>query len=191
MAGFLSSAPALTWRPAASSELLETLMRYPLRRTRALWAASAAFGLALSSHSAQAQLQFGQIQGSITNRETGQPLPGVTVVVSGPALQGDQTEVSDRLGRYVITQLPPGDAYVVRFYFNDVVVERPGIRITQSKTLAINIAMPTQRGRGETIVLRERAPNVDTATANTGVEINQEILQNTAARLAFPKAAHR
>ncbi|MBL9007700.1 MAG: TonB-dependent receptor [Myxococcales bacterium] len=158
-------------------------MRHPLRRTRALGAATiAAAGIVLSQSSAQAQLQFGQIQGSITNRETGQPLPGVTVVVNGPALQGDQTEVSDRLGRYVITQLPPGDGYVMRFYFNDVVVERPGIRITQNKTLSVNLAMPTQKGRGEKIVLRERAPNVDTATANTGVEINQEILQNTAVR---------
>ena len=151
---------------------------FPPRR----WAGASAAAIVLCAGTAHAQIQFGQIQGTITNHETGQPLPGVTVVINGPALQGDQTEVTDRLGRYVITQLPPGDGYVVRFYFNDVVVERPGIRIAQNKTLTISTAMPTQKGRGEKIVLRERAPNIDTATASTGVEINQELLQNTAVR---------
>ncbi len=44
---------------------------------------------------ARAQLQNAQIQGIVTNHETGKPLAGVTVVVSGPALQGDQTEFTD------------------------------------------------------------------------------------------------
>ncbi|HNH21040.1 MAG TPA: NADH-quinone oxidoreductase subunit M [Ferruginibacter sp.] len=156
---------------------------FPRRLSRRLpLGAAAASVLLIAPSLSRAQLQLGQIQGTITNRETGQPLPGVTVVVNGPAMQGDQTEVSDKLGRYLITQLPPGDGYTLRFYYNDVVVERPGIRIGQNKTLAVNLAMTTQRGRGERIVLHERAPNVDTATASTGVEINQELLQNTAVR---------
>ncbi len=131
---------------------------------------------------AWAQLQFGQIQGTVTNKDTGRPFPGVTIVVSGPALQGDQTEITDKDGRYLITQLPSGDNYVIRYYFNDVVVERPGVRIAQSKTLTISLSMPPTKGRADKIVVRERAPNVDTASANTGVEVNQEILQNTAVR---------
>mgnify|MGYP002136597963 CR=1 FL=1 len=136
----------------------------------------------LYAPSAMAQIQFGAIQGIVTNQDNGKPLPGVTVVVSGPALQGDQTEVSDSGGRYLITQLPPGDNYVIRYYFNDVVIERPGVRISLNKTLTVPVKMPTTKGRTDKIVLRERAPNVDTATANTGVEVTQEILQNTAVR---------
>ena len=131
---------------------------------------------------AQAQLQLGQIQGTVTNKDTGRPLAGVTVVVSGPALQGDQTEVTDSNGKYQITQLPSGDNYIVRFYFNDVVVERPNVRITQNKSLTIPLAIPTHKGERDVYVVRERAPVIDTASANTGVEINQEILQNTAVR---------
>jgi hypothetical protein len=130
---------------------------------------------------AWAQLQLGQIQGKITNQDTGKALAGVTVVVTGPALQGEQAETTDKNGSYLITQLPPGDNYIVRFYFGDVVVERPGVRIAQSKTLSISLSMPTQKGKN-VYVVRERAPSVDTATANTGVEITQEILQNTAVR---------
>ena len=138
----------------------------------------------LAEGSAWAQIQFGQIQGTIKNQRTGRPFPGVTVQVTGAALQGDQTETTDQSGRYLITQLPPGDGYVVRFYFNDVIVERPGIRLAQNKTLTISLSMPEKRDSSgaDKIVIRERAPNLDTASANTGVEINQEILQNTPVR---------
>ena len=130
---------------------------------------------------AWAQLQLGQIQGNITNEDNGRPLQGVTIVVTGPALQGEQSEITDKNGQYLITQLPPGDNYIIRFYFGDVVVERPNVRIAQSKTLTVSLKMPTQKGKN-VYVVKERAPSVDTATANTGVEISQEILQNTAVR---------
>ncbi len=163
------------------------LALFPSRRARVPRSAFVLLGLPLLlllfAGAARAQIQLGQLQGTVTNQRTGQPFPGVTVQVTGAALQGDQTEVTDKAGRYLITQLPPGDGYTVRFYFNDVVVERPGIRLTQNKTLTINATMPEKRGGGgDRIVIRERAPNVDTASANTGVEINQEILQNTAVR---------
>ena len=161
------------------------LASFSTRRARVPRSCALLLGLLLfcCAATAQAQIQFGQLQGTVTNQRTGQPFPGVTVQVTGAALQGDQTEVTDRAGRYLITQLPPGDGYTVRFYFNDVVVERPGIRLTQNKTLTINATVPEKRASGgDRIVIRERAPNVDTASANTGVEINQEILQNTAVR---------
>ena len=168
----------MTERPSAGS------LARPLLRRLSLPALIGG-GVALSTlyaPSAMAQIQFGGIQGQVTNKDNGRALPGVTVVVSGPALQGDQTEVTDSSGRYLITQLPPGDNYVVRFYFNDVIVERPGVRVSLNKTLTVAVAMSTTKGRAEKIVLRERAPNVDTVTANTGVEVTQEILQNTAVR---------
>jgi hypothetical protein len=136
----------------------------------------------LSVRSAQAQLQNGQIQGVVNSDADGKALAGVTVTVSGPALQADQVEITDRDGRYRITQLPSGDDYVVRFYLGETVVERPGVRIAQNKTLSINITMPMRRATKEIKVIRERAPNVDTATANAGVEINEEVMRNTAVR---------
>ena len=160
-------------------------MRRKVRRAGILRMALAGGAMAapvLLASPALAQMQFGQIQGTVTNKDTGRPFPGVTIVVTGPALQGDQTEITDKNGRYLITQLPSGDNFIVRFYFNDVVVERPGVRIAQNKTLNISVAIPTHKGSADKIVVRERAPNVDTANATTGVEVNQELLQNTAVR---------
>ncbi len=136
----------------------------------------------LSSERAEAQIQNGQIQGVVVSDADGKPLPGVTVTVSGPALQGDQVEVTGADGRYLINQLPSGDEYVVRFYLGDAVVERPGVRIVQNKTLSISVTMPLKRVSREVKVIRERAPNVDTATANSGLEINEDVLRTTAVR---------
>ena len=132
-------------------------------------AGSAAAATGLSATPALAQLQGGAIQGTVTNKGSGRPLEGVTVVISGPALQGDQSEVTDKSGRYMITQVPPGDNYMIRFYFNDVVVERPNVRIVQSKTLPISLSMPTHKGTADKIIVRERAPTMDVVSTNTGV----------------------
>ncbi len=129
-----------------------------------------------------AQLQNGQIQGVVTSDADGKPLAGVTVMVSGPALQEPQTEVTGADGRYLITQLPSGDDYLVAFYLGDTVVERPGVRIAQNKTLTISLDMPLKKMTKEVKVIKERAPNVDTANANSGVEINADVLRTTAVR---------
>ena len=83
--------------------------------------------------------------GVVTSDADGKPLAGVTVMVSGPALQEPQTEVTGADGRYLITQLPSGDDYLVTFYLGDTVVERPGVRIAQNKTLTISLDMPLKR----------------------------------------------
>ena len=59
----------------------------------------------------------GVIEGLVKDKG-GQPLPGVTVVVTSPALQQNQVAITDDQGHYQITALPPG-TYVVTFYYAD------------------------------------------------------------------------
>lgn len=132
-----------------------------------------------------AQQTYAQIKGTVTAEETGKPLAGVTVVVQGPALQAEQAEVTDAAGNFLITQLPPGDDYVVNFYFGadeKPRVVRPGIRLSLGKTITINAPIRMTGGKREVKIIREAAPNVDTASASTGVEVNQEVLRNTPVR---------
>ena len=139
----------------------------------------------LISRSAMAQQTYAQVQGTVTAEENGKPLAGVTVVVQGPALASEQAEVTDANGRYLITQLPPGDDYVVNFYFGSDEkprVTRPGIRLSLGKTITVNAPIRISGGKREVKVIREAAPNVDTASASTGVEVNQEVLRNTPVR---------
>ena len=136
----------------------------------------------LVAKSAWAQLQNGQLKGVIRSDVDEKPLPGVTVVLTGPALQGEQVEITDSNGQFQITEIPSGDDYVARFYFGDKVEERTGIRVTHGKTLTLSFLFPIKQTKHEVRVIRERAPNLDIASANAGVEINQEVLRNTAVR---------
>ena len=142
-------------------------------------------GLVGSAQKTYAQSTFAQIQGVVSGEENGKPLNSVTVVVNGPALQEFQSEVTDASGRYLITQLPPGDDYQVSFYFGSddkPRVVRPGIRLSLGKTVTVNASIRLTAGKREVKVIKETAPNVDTASASTGVEINQEVLRNTPVR---------
>ena len=61
-------------------------------------AALGGFGIVslLAPASAEAQsTTTGAIQGQVSDADTGEPLAGVTVVASSPALQGTQTAFSD------------------------------------------------------------------------------------------------
>ena len=70
--------------------------------------------LALSSATVFAQgRQSGALSGRLSSAD-GQPLPGATVTVSSPSLQGQRSVVADVNGVYRLAGLPPGD-YVVTF----------------------------------------------------------------------------
>jgi hypothetical protein len=53
-------------------------------------------------------VQTGTLRGTITDPQD-QPVPGATVTISSPALQGQRTTTSDQSGTYVFRALPPGE----------------------------------------------------------------------------------
>jgi outer membrane receptor for ferrienterochelin and colicin len=57
-------------------------------------------------------VQTGTIRGVVKDQQ-GLSLPGVTVTVSSPALQGVRTAVTERDGTYTLPTLPPGDYTVI------------------------------------------------------------------------------
>src|SRR6266542_4021229 len=114
--------------------------------------------LALAPRTALAAVT-GNIEGTVIDGQTGKKLGGVTVTVTSPALLGEQTEFTDGGGHFIITDLPPGE-YLVRFYFANVHVERPGVFVQADKSLAVNIKFPTQQSEVKTYRITERAPTV-------------------------------
>ena len=61
-------------------------------------------------------VQTGILSGVVKDPD-GLPLPGATVTVTSPALQGERTAVTDAIGAYIIRGLPPG-TYQVLFQFS-------------------------------------------------------------------------
>src|SRR6185436_8797853 len=96
----------------------------------------ALFGV-LTSSSAFAQ-GTGVLTGTIVDAATKKPLADVVVTATSPALQGEQTVVTDASGSYRIPNLPPG-AYSLRV---DRDTYRPysrgGISMRLNTTLRVN-----------------------------------------------------
>ncbi|MHB9001862.1 MAG: carboxypeptidase-like regulatory domain-containing protein, partial [Thermoanaerobaculia bacterium] len=97
-----------------------------------------------------------QLQGQAIS--DGAPLPGVTVTISSPNLQGTRTTVTDANGRYVFAALPPGSY--------NVVFDLTGMQtVTKKATLALNTtnkvdASMTLSSVAEAIVVTAAAPAV-------------------------------
>lgn len=145
----------------------------------------AALALVLLLHSswpatARGQGTTGRIEGRVLAEDTGKPLGGVTVTVSGPASPGEQTELTDATGRYQVSELLPGPGYIVRFYYADVRVERPEIEVFAGRTLGVSVRMP--RARTQVIRIQERAPSVEVASSSVGVSVGPDLVRQTPIR---------
>ncbi len=146
--------------------------------SRLAWAALlVALGLGSQAHASV----NGNIAGVVTDEENGKPLAGVTVTATSPALQGEQTEFTDAGGRYIITELPPGE-YTVRFYFSNLKVERTGVFINADKTLQVNAAMPTRAAKTQTYHVTEKASSVDVGNTQIQTQVTNDLVRNTPVR---------
>jgi hypothetical protein len=110
----------------------------------------------------------GGVQGKVTD-PGGLPLPGVTVTVSSPALQGVRTTVSSENGDYIVPFLPPG-SYTLTFELQGFrTLTRARLTVVIAETLRIDAAL-SLAGIAETVEVKgtaaptEIAPNLTVAT---------------------------
>ena len=119
----------------------------------------------------------GAIQGVIADSKTGEKLAGVTVTVTGPALQGGQTAITDEAGFYKITELPPGE-YLVTFYYLDLTIERRGVIVGVNKTTPVFQKLDTSKSGGEVIMIKDAAPTIDPTSTRQGITIDKNYIKN-------------
>src|SRR5262249_26452233 len=116
-----------------------------------------------TSASAQETAQNASVFGTI-NDETGAALPGVTIAVSSPALQGTQTATTDGQGAYRIANLPPGIyriEYSISGFRTDV---RSGFVLPVGFNARVDVTMKI--GAVETMVeVSGQSPIVDVSTS--------------------------
>ena len=115
----------------------------------------------------------GKITGRVTDRATGEPLPGVNVLVVGTTMGGS----ADMNGYYFVANVPPG-AYSLRA---TMVGYRPmtvtDVRIHPDQTTEVSLAMEEETIQlGEEIVVTATRPLVERdVTASRRVVESQEI----------------
>jgi len=108
-------------------------------RARAV-ALGLSLALLLGGGMARAQDVTGKITGRVTDKDSGQPLSGVTVIVQGP--QGDDNTLTSNTGDYYLSSLPVG-TYVIRFYVanSSTKTEQGGVRDSADESRRVNSGM--------------------------------------------------
>jgi hypothetical protein len=106
--------------------------------------------LLLTSLPLLAQLPTGTITGKVASAE-GEALPGVTVTVTSPSLQGARTTTTSETGEYNIPFLPPGE-YEVSFELEGFSNPKQSVKISAAQTSQIDAELGTTAVSEEIVV---------------------------------------
>src|SRR5262245_19593012 len=102
----------------------------------------------------------GALAGKVTDA-TGAVLPGVTVTLSGPAMQGTQTATTDSLGTFRFRNVPPGQGYKITAKltsFRDASIDNLQVFLGQEGSVAVSMA---PAGVTEAVTVAGGSPRVD------------------------------
>ena len=101
-------------------------------------------------------------------------IPGVSITLTSPAIQGERTLITDEGGNYRFQSLPPG-TFAIKFDlpgFKTLV--REGIIVEGGKTVTLPIRLELATV-AETITVTGESPVVDLEQAKIGVNFSSAI----------------
>ena len=114
----------------------------------------------------------GKISGKVTDRETGNPLPGANIVVVGTS-RGAATGID---GSFIILDMMPGIYTLKASFIGYRSVEIRNIRVTTDLTTNQNFEMPSQSIEGEDVIIIAERPLIDpNATNEVHVKRSEDI----------------
>jgi hypothetical protein len=120
-----------------------------------------------------AQSLLGSIEGSVQD-EHGQPLAGVVVVLSSPALQGQRTATTGADGGYRFHQLRPGTYRAAYSLSGFQRVENEGVVLRIAATVRLDVLLRSMLD--EEVLVTDAAPMVDISSTSLGVRLRPELL---------------
>jgi hypothetical protein len=131
-------------------------------------------GILFSSASTFA-ITAGKISGVVTDAQTGEPLPGVNVVIEGTTL-GSTTDLE---GRYFIINVPPGRYDLAATYIGYTKVNKRGILVQSNMTSQVNFEMSQTVIEGEEVTVVAERPLVEPTLTQSKSTVGVEELDNT------------
>jgi hypothetical protein len=124
---------------------------------------------------AMAQTTSGRIRGTVTDPD-GNAMPGVTILITGEALQGaDRTAVTGETGDYRVSAIPPG-SYIVTARmegFVDQVLE--GLQVAIGSTATANFVL---NQAFEEIVTVSSTPLVDVSSSSVATAYTADFIED-------------
>jgi outer membrane receptor for ferrienterochelin and colicin len=153
--------------PSISNHREETFMRSVKLLSNLIWA------ILLSAGVAAAQTTTGTIAGRIADSQ-GLALPGVTVTVAGPNLQGTLSAVTTENGDYSVPRVPPG-TYNVTFDLSGFQQQQKTVVVTLGQDATVNATLGPA-ALTETVNVSASAGDVLTNTATVGTNFKQDLI---------------
>lgn len=130
----------------------------------------------LAPQSAWATEVTGQLRGECVDA-SGIPVPGVTITATGPNVAGAPTATSDDEGRFLFPSLPPGPYIVTATHSAFLPYRATGLLVVTGGAVTLHIQMRPATG-GETVIIEDKAPAVDTQRVSTGVVLSRETMRD-------------
>src|SRR5947208_10409219 len=150
----------------------EVTLTRAILRTLAALAFVFAFGLAPAA--AQTGQTFGELVGKVTDDQGG-ALPGVNVMLSGPAVMGTPTVTSNSTGLYRFPAVNSG-TYSLRFELAGFApLLREGIVVPVRQTITVDATLKLASLQ-ETVTVSGSSPTVDVESTKLGARLSQDIL---------------
>ncbi len=121
--------------------------------------------------------QTGAIKGTVTF-EDGGPLPGVSVVLSSPALViGKMITSTNEVGQYRFLNLPPGK-YELTFEMEGMIsVVRKDIVVSANVTVTVDVQLKPTKIE-ESIVVTGQAPTLDRQSVSKTTTMDKELIES-------------
>jgi len=114
----------------------------------------------------------GNITGKITD-SNGDPLPGVTVLMTSPNLIGSRSAVTDAGGKFRSVFLPPGQ-YVVTTTFTGFRTQKANVKVVIDGNHSINLKMEVQNSIEDELVVTADLPVIDHSSTTSGANISED-----------------
>lgn len=99
----------------------------------------------------------GKIVGRVTDKETGDPLPGCNIIIAGSQMGA----ATDANGYYVIINVPPGAYSVKASMIGYQQTQQNQVIVNMDKTTTIDFSLPVEALEGETVEVTAKRPLVE------------------------------
>ncbi len=120
----------------------------------------------------------GKIMGKVYDKSTGDPLPGVNIVIEGTTLGA----ASDANGKYFINNVPAGTYTVVASYIGYEKITTENVKVLADHTTNLDFPMVETAIEGEVVIVTAERPLVQQDVTNTVRIKTEEEIQNLPTR---------
>ena len=115
----------------------------------------------------------GKISGIVTDASTGEPLPGVNLVIVGSALGA----ATDADGRYFILKVPPGTYELEASIIGYKKILTRGLQVNLDRTTTVNLNMEAEAIEGQEVTVVAERPNIQADVSFTQTSMSGDALE--------------